>query len=147
MTSGRWTSSTWPTSTCRRCTRGSPFGKATLDVIDAVVDPDLRYGGAEGVKRAVTSLRGAFPDLTLSAEDLIAEGDQVVGRFTVTGTHKGEYTGIAGTGRAFKIEAIMIVRFQNGRIVEFRSVVDRLSLMQQLGADPQPHVHRERSRS
>lgn len=141
------------------------FGKGALDVVDAVVDPALRYGGAEGMKRAVTSLRGAFPDLTLTAEDVIADGDRVVGRFTVTGTHEGEYMGIAGTGRAFEIDGVMIVRFRNGRIIELRSVVDKLSLMQQLGAiptefarsrqpvdgpkplDPQLHVHRERSRS
>jgi steroid delta-isomerase-like uncharacterized protein len=75
----------------------------------------------------------AFPDLHLTVEDMIAEGDKVVVRNTVTGTHRGEYMGLPPTGKSVTYDEIFIFRFVNGRIAETWGVVDVLSQMKQLG--------------
>lgn len=108
--------------------------------IDEVIDPDVllhvpaRIGstGAQAVKDIMTMFRRAFPDIQTTAEDLIAEGDKVVVRQTISGTHRGEYMGIAPTGRSVRYDEIFVYRFANGRIVEVWGVVDVLSLMKQL---------------
>jgi steroid delta-isomerase-like uncharacterized protein len=78
-------------------------------------------------------LRAAFPDLRVEINDLIAEGDKVVARNTVTGTHRGEFMGIPPTGRRVAYDEIFVVRFADGRIAETWGVVDLASLMRQLG--------------
>lgn len=83
-----------------------------------------------------TRLHSAFPDLHVTVEDLIAEGDKVVGRNTVTGTHEGEYMGLKPTGRSITYNEIFIIRFADGRIAETWGVVDVLSQLRQLGAVP-----------
>ena len=88
------------------------------------------------MKALFGTLRGAFPDLHLKAEDVIAEGDKVVVRDTVTGTHRGEFIGVPPTGKEVTYDEIFIVRFVNGRMAEASGIVDRLSLMQQLGVIP-----------
>jgi steroid delta-isomerase-like uncharacterized protein len=90
--------------------------------------------GAEKLKEIVTRLRRAFPDLHVTVEDVIAEGDRVVARNTVTGTHLGEYMGIPPTGKSVTYDEIFIARFVDGRIAETRGLVDVLSQMKQLGA-------------
>jgi predicted ester cyclase len=74
--------------------------------------------------------------VTAKAEDIIAEGDKVVGRFTVTGTHKGKFMDFEPTGNAFTYDEMVIVRFKDGKIVEHWAVTDVLSMMQQIGAIP-----------
>jgi predicted ester cyclase len=81
-------------------------------------------------------LRQAFPDLHVAVEDLVAEGDRLVSRNVVTGTHQGEYMGLSPTGRSVAYDEIFILRFVNGRIAETWGVVDVLSQMRQLGAIP-----------
>ena len=110
-------------------------------MIDELVDPDaiirtpvpLEVTGAEALKQAWAALLEAFPDLHLTVEDAIAEGDKVVMRNTVTGTHRGEYMGFAPTGKSVTYNEIFIFRFVNGRIVETWGVVDVLSQLKQLG--------------
>jgi len=80
-------------------------------------------------------LRG-LPDLHLTIEDLIAEGDKVVMRATVTGTHQGEYMGLPPTGKSITYNEIFIWRLAGGRITEMWGVVDVFSQMQQLGVIP-----------
>jgi steroid delta-isomerase-like uncharacterized protein len=92
--------------------------------------------GIEGAKASIGWFRAAFPDLHLTNNDLIAEGDKVVQRWTMTGTHKGEFMGIAPTGKKFTTTGISIVRIANGKIVEAWNASDQLDLMQQLGAIP-----------
>jgi predicted ester cyclase len=75
----------------------------------------------------------AFPDLHLNVEDLIGEGDKVVARIVVTGTHLGDYMGVEPTGKSIAYDEIFIFRFANGRVVETWGVVDVLSQMKQLG--------------
>lgn len=121
------------------------LGKGNLEVIDQVVDPNVishsalpgQKPGAAGLKEAITMFRSAFPDLTIKAEDIIAEGDKVVGRFKVSGTHKGKFMDFEPTGSAFTYDEVVIVRLKDGKIVEHWSVTDALAMMQQIGAIPQ----------
>jgi steroid delta-isomerase-like uncharacterized protein len=92
--------------------------------------------GAQALKHVWASLLRAFPDLHVTIEDLIAEGDKVVARNTVTGTQQGEYMGCPPTGKPVTYNEIFILRFANGRIAETWGVVDVLSQMRQLGMIP-----------
>ena len=110
-------------------------------MIDELVEPDamirtpvpLDVNGAEALKHVWAVLLAAFPDLHLTVEDMIAEGDKVVVRNTVTGTHRGEYMGLPPTGKSVTYNEIFIFRFVNGRVAETWGVVDVLSQMKQLG--------------
>jgi steroid delta-isomerase-like uncharacterized protein len=98
--------------------------------------PDLGHG-PEGEKRRATLYRSAFPDLRFTVEDVIADGDRVVARYSARGTHKGELNGIAPTGKQVNVSGVSIVRFANGKIVEGWANWDALGLMQQLGTVPE----------
>ncbi|MDX3100347.1 ester cyclase [Nonomuraea angiospora] len=114
--------------------------------IDEVVHPDvlirtplpIATTGTQAMKEVLAVLHRAFPDINVHIEDVIAEGDKVVTRNTVTGTHQGEYMGIAPTGRSITYKEILIARFAEGRIAETWAVVDVLSQMRQLGVFPAP---------
>ena len=116
----------------------------TIDELVEVVEPDaqirtplpIEATGAELLKQVFARLHRAFPDLHTTIEDLIEEGDKVVSRNTVTGTHRGEYMGIPPTGKSVTYNEIFIVRLEGGRIAETWGVVDVLSQMRQLGAIP-----------
>ncbi len=116
--------------------------------IDEFVAPDVRMRtplpldstGAEAMKEVFGRLHGAFPDLQVEIDDLIAEGDKVVSRNTVTGTHRGEFMGVPATGRQVRYDEIFVVRFADGRVVETWGVVDMASLMRQLGVLAGPPV-------
>jgi steroid delta-isomerase-like uncharacterized protein len=91
----------------------------------------------EGLKQRVRMLLSAFaPRFTI--EDVIAEGDRVVVRWTHAGTHVGDFLGIPASGIAFRIAGIDVHRLQDGRMAEHWHVVDQFALMQQLGVIPQP---------
>ena len=92
--------------------------------------------GAEKLKQVWRLLLQAFPDLQLDVEDLIGEDDKVVARIVVTGTHRGEYMGLAPTGKCIAYDEIFIFRFADGRVVETWGVVDVLAQMKQLGVVP-----------
>jgi predicted ester cyclase len=114
--------------------------------IDEVVAPDALIStplaidatGAELAKELFALLLRAYPDLHITIEDLIAEGDKVVSRNTVSGTHQGEYMGIPPTGNSVTYNEVIITRFADGRIVETWAVVDVLAQMRQLGVIPAP---------
>lgn len=89
--------------------------------------------GPEGEKKRVTMYRAAFPDLRLTIEDMISEGETVVTRWSCRGTHKGELNGIAATGKQFTITGVTIARFASGKIAEGWVNWDALGMMQQLG--------------
>ncbi|MFD0857263.1 ester cyclase [Actinomadura adrarensis] len=96
----------------------------------------VKTTGAQAFKDVFAMLYRAYPDLHVTVEDVIAEGDKVVARNTVTGTHQGEYMGIPPTGKSVTYKEIFIARFADGRIAEVWGVVDVLSQMRQLGAFP-----------
>ncbi len=92
--------------------------------------------GTQAIKEVFAQLHRAFPDLHVTVEDLIEEGDRVVGRNSVRGTHQGEYMGLSPTGNQVSYNEIIIFRFADGRIAETWGVVDVLAQMRQLGAFP-----------
>ena len=92
--------------------------------------------GREGVAALINTWRTAFPDMRETCEDLIAEGDKVVGRFTIRGTHSGGFMGVPPTGQRVTMSGIDIVRVAGGKIAEFWYGEHLLELMQQLGAVP-----------
>ncbi|TDE47897.1 ester cyclase [Nonomuraea mesophila] len=116
--------------------------------IDEVVQPDVQIRtplpiettGTSALKEVFTVLRRAFPDLHIEIEDVIAEGDRVVTRNTVTGTHRGEYMGVPPTGRTITYKEILIARFTDGRVAETWAVVDVMSQLRQLGVLPGPNA-------
>jgi steroid delta-isomerase-like uncharacterized protein len=91
-----------------------------------------------GVKQFFTMLRAAYPDIRMTAEDLIAEGDKVVARISITGTHQGEFMGVPATGKQITVPAVDIVQFRDGKATAHWGVTDGLTWMQQLGAIPEP---------
>lgn len=93
--------------------------------------------GPEAVKRDASMYLAAFPDLQLTIEELLSEGDRVVTRWTARGTHKGDLMGIAPTGRQVTITGIGVDRIAGGKIQESWSNWDTLGMMQQLGVAPQ----------
>jgi steroid delta-isomerase-like uncharacterized protein len=93
--------------------------------------------GPEGAKKAVAMYREAFPDLRITVEQQIADGDFVVTRWTSAGTHEGDLMGIPSTGIHGTSSGITMDRFENGMIAETWTHWDTLGLMQQLGAIPQ----------
>ena len=92
--------------------------------------------GAQKLKEIFATLHRAYPDLHVAVEDVIAEGDRVVARNTVTGTHRGDYMGIPRTGKSVTYNEIFVFRVADGLIAETWGVVDVLSQMRQLGAIP-----------
>ena len=93
--------------------------------------------GAEGARQVVSMFRSAMPDLKVVIEDMIAEGDKVVVRYTLEGTHDGELFGVPPTGRRLSIKSISIERVSDGKIREHWRITDTLDMMQQLGVVPE----------
>jgi steroid delta-isomerase-like uncharacterized protein len=93
--------------------------------------------GAAGVKRLVTMMRAALPDLRITIEDVIAEGDKVVTRYRMHGTDRGGLFGRAPTGRPTHNTGMQIFRFSDGKIVESWSLRDDLGALRQLGVLPE----------
>ena len=101
-----------------------------LEVIDELYTPEL----AGAAKRWITPFRASFPDVHMEIAELIAEGDKVVGRFTCSATHSGEWLGRAPTGRRFeRVDEVSILRFRDGKIAHVWSLEDTLGRLQQLG--------------
>ena len=124
------------------------FGQGKPQLVDDLLDPDfVRYDpyieagevrGVETVKENIVWFRNVFPDLTCTIEDQLAEGDKVVTRWTVRGTHQGEFFGVPATGERIEMRGIQIDRFEEGKLVEERAEFDLLGALQQLGAVPEP---------
>jgi predicted ester cyclase len=87
-----------------------------------------------GLKGFYTALWTGFPDLTITIDELVGEGEKVVWRITALGTHTGPFQGVPPTGKAVKFGAHYTFRFEHGKIVERWSTLDRLALLIQLGA-------------
>jgi steroid delta-isomerase-like uncharacterized protein len=107
------------------------------DVVEQVPFPG-QGPGLEGLKDILRVMMAAFPDLYFSVEEQIAEGDKVVTRFEWTGTHRGEFLGVAATGRSVKVWGVVIDRLESGRIKDTRIIMDTLGLMMQFGVFPPP---------
>jgi steroid delta-isomerase-like uncharacterized protein len=92
--------------------------------------------GRQAFKELISGYRNAFPDMKLTIEEQIAEGDVVVTRWTGTGTHKGELMGVAPTGKRITVQGLVISRFRNGKLVEEIENYDALGMLRQMGAVP-----------
>jgi steroid delta-isomerase-like uncharacterized protein len=124
------------------------FSQGNTDVVDEVLNPDFvcydpnsesgQVRGSETIKAEIEYFRNAVPDLTYTIEEQIAEGDKVVTRYTVSGTHQGEFFGVAPTGERIRMTGISIDRFEGGKMVEEWPEYDLLGVMRQLGAVPAP---------
>jgi steroid delta-isomerase-like uncharacterized protein len=115
------------------------------DTLDEVYAPDVVWhqpeGDIQGLEEAeqfVAMITTAFPDMSTTVEDVIAEGEKVVTRVTIRGTHQGEVEEYGPpTGKQVELEGITIHRFEDGKIVEEWNSYDNLSILQQLGLAPE----------
>ena len=123
------------------------LNQGNISLIDELVAPNFveheelppgAPAGREGVKHMFTGIRAAFPNLNVTIDDIIAEGDKVVVRSTWSGTHQGEFMGIPATGKRVSFAVFDIVRYANGKMVEHWGQMDNLSMLQQLGVVPGP---------
>ena len=103
------------------------------DVVDHYAPPGLPPG-REGWNMNRKMFRTAFPDGHWHEEDLFAEGDRVVRRYILRGTHQGEFFGIPATGKAISVSNMHIMRLIDGKIVERWGHGDDMGMMRQLGA-------------
>ncbi len=99
-------------------------------------DTDVALRGPAEFKPFVRNLRGALPDMRITIDDMLAEGDKVTVRITIEGTHKGGSLGFAPSGRRVRIAGLVIVRIANGQLVEGWNSWDQLGLLRQIGALP-----------
>ena len=117
------------------------------DSLDEVYTPDVVWHNPEGdiqgieqAKQFVSMFKSAFPDMGATVEDVVAEGDKVVTRITMRGTHQGEVEEFGPpTGRQVEAQGITIHRIEGGKIVEEWNSWDNMSIMQQLGLVPEQH--------
>ena len=117
--------------------------KGNLAVADEVMAPnyvshtsDMDVKGPEGFKQYITALRAAFPDIHSTINGIFAEGDMVASHYTMQGTFKGEYLGMAPTGKQFTIKTAVLHRFEGGKEVEAWIYSDSLSFFKQVGIKP-----------
>ena len=94
--------------------------------------------GVEGLKQTIAMYQTAFPDTRMTVDDLFAEGDRVVARWTGRATHTGEMMGIPPTGKPLTVTGIEIYRVAGRKIVEHWGEFDQMGMMQQLGVVPAP---------
>jgi C-1 hydroxylase len=113
------------------------YNKRKLDLIDDFVAPDYidheKNIDREGLKRLISMGINAFPDWLETIEDIIAEGDKVWVLLTYTGTHKGEFMGLAPTGKKIASKAVDIYRIVDSKLAEYWNVTDNLNIFKQVG--------------
>ncbi len=122
------------------------WNQGNLAVVDELMAPD--YAGHHALvanqppnrdlyKQFIIRTRTAFPDMRATIEDQVAEGDLVVTRWSVQGTHQGMFWGHSPTGKQMSVTGIIIERIVNGKAVEGWMEMDTMNQMQQLGVMPQ----------
>ena len=123
------------------------WSEGHLDVIDeliadnfvaTVVGAPEQIRGPQGFREFVVTYRKAFPDLRITIDEQLAEGETVVTRWTATGTNEGELMGIPATGKQATTAGINVNRISGGKLVEGWGLFDQLGLLQQIGAVPTP---------
>ena len=116
------------------------FNQGNMEVVDELVARDVSGQDAaidetrtiEDLKEVVVLFHTAFPDARYVIHDLIAEGDRVVARWSLTGTHRGTYLDVSPTEKRVILNGIIIYRLEDGKIVEYWGEIDHLGLMRQL---------------
>ena len=123
------------------------WNKARLEAVDEMAAPDIvahglvdahgkEIAGTEGFKVFWHQFRDAFPDVRIDVEDEMADGDKVMVRCTVRGTHQGDGMGLKATGKKMAFSGICVGRIKDGRLAEAWNYFDFLVLYQQLGVVP-----------
>ena len=119
------------------------WNKKNPSLIDEVISPDyVGHGpgddihGLDGHRQLYDTFTTAFPDFNLAIEELLAEGDSVAFRFTLSGTHEGDLMGVPPSGNQVSVNGFGTFRITGGKIAENHFGWDTLSLMQQVGAIP-----------
>ena len=118
---------------------------ANYDLLDTLVDDGFQeheplpgfQPNKEGLKQFFMMMRKAFPDLKSNVEFMVIDDDKIVSYVTMTGTHQGEYFGVKGTGKTFKINVIDIIEVVDGKMTAHWGVGDYLTMMAQLGINAQ----------
>ncbi len=123
------------------------INEGNMALLDELVSPDYvehdpnwpqPVHGPEGLKQYFLAFRTAFPDLHLTIEDMVGEGDKIAVRHTAHGTHEGNMMGIPATGKQVTVPAITIHSINGGKFVETWVIGDSLGLLQQIGVIPAP---------
>lgn len=123
------------------------WNNGNLEVIGDLVDSDYKlhvpnapkeFRGPEGFKEFIQMYRTAFPDLTLSVEERVVEGDKIADRIIARGTHEGEFMGIEPTGKETETTTMVIHYLDDGMVVADDGLIDNLGLLQQLGVVEPP---------
>jgi predicted ester cyclase len=104
--------------------------------IESTVEELFAPRAARRVKRLFTEFYTAFPDWREEIVELVAEGNTVAGRFTCSGTHRGEFLGEAPTGKRMEVQEVFFLRVEDGKFVYFWALEDSLGRMRQLGLLP-----------
>jgi steroid delta-isomerase-like uncharacterized protein len=133
------------------------FGQGKTEAVDEVLeadfvchDPNSETGeirGAQSIKGEIEYFRNAVPDLFWRVEDQVAEGDKVTTRYTLGGTHQGEFFGVPASGKRVEVSGINIDRFEGGKIVEEWASYDLLGGLRQIGAISEPGQDEEEARA
>jgi steroid delta-isomerase-like uncharacterized protein len=109
-----------------RCIYEDLWNRADPSVADEI------FAHPEGVKRFLLQFLAAFPDLQHRVDEMIAEGDRVAARFIASGTHRGEWRGLAPTGKQVSYTGVTLARIQDGKIIEHHTWWDTLGLLEQI---------------
>ena len=123
---------------------GEAINSGNLDLLRDLVSPSVKEHdpgpqqgpGAQGYIDLFAEMRAGFPDLKATPEHITADEDTVAMAYTITGTHNGEFQGIAPTGKPIKARGVQIARFQDGKMVERWGSSDELGILKQLGVEP-----------
>ena len=129
------------------------YSQGRTAILDEAFSPDaVRYSnrapaaaGAKAIGQYVLGLRSIFPDLHVSVDDTIAEGDKVMAWITVSGTHRGPFMDIPPTGKRISIAEVQVFRFERDKVVDVRVLGDVYGLLTQLGAVITPEQHTARA--
>jgi steroid delta-isomerase-like uncharacterized protein len=120
------------------------MSEGKTEVIDELCAPDFvdhdplpgTTADLAGLKDFVAQIRAAFPDMQMTADDLIVEGDRLAVRSTLRGTHQGDFMGIPGSGKKVEVSNYDFVRFENDQAAEHWGAIDSAALMEQIGMAP-----------
>jgi predicted ester cyclase len=126
------------------------YGDWNMALVDEIVSPrfishDWPKGsptGPQGFRNFYSAIRSAVPDARYEVDDLVAEGDKVVVRWRLLGIHKGEFRGIAPTGRAIALKGIAIYRVDDGKLMERWVVTDLYGLLEEIRGSSQSQASR-----
>ena len=122
------------------------FNRGELDRVEEFVTEDFvnheawpgEDPGYEGFRLRLERLRSAVPDIHLEIHEIVAAGDLVAYRATLTGTHRGELLGMAPTNKGFRVQHMHMLRMREDRACEHWATRDDLGMLQQLGIIPSP---------